>query len=96
MTRSPDDERDRPRWERIEALFDAVYDMPPAERADALRAFDDTDIRDEVASLLAEEGSVPPIVGPALRRCTAMRPSVDRSSRAVPWPCRRNGPRASS
>jgi serine/threonine-protein kinase len=63
MTKAADDERERQRWERIQAVFDAVYELPAGERADALaRVTDDTAIRDEVASLLAEEGSVPPIV----------------------------------
>lgn len=60
---SGDDARDRARWARIEALFDAVCDLPPDERAAVLfRASNDPAIGEEVASLLAEEGRVPLIV----------------------------------
>ena len=63
MTTAEDHERERQRWEQIQSLFDAVYELPAEDRAAALaRAPDEAAIRDEVASLLAEEGSVPPIV----------------------------------
>jgi eukaryotic-like serine/threonine-protein kinase len=44
-------------WSQITALFDAVRQLPPAERADALRAgsADDDEIRAEVEALLAAD-----------------------------------------
>jgi tetratricopeptide (TPR) repeat protein len=41
------------RWNRIEQLFGAMFEMPPEERERALDAVDDTDLRAEVATLLS-------------------------------------------
>jgi eukaryotic-like serine/threonine-protein kinase len=84
MKKPADDDSPSRRWERIEALFDAVYDLPPHERADALvRACDDPAIRAEVASLMAEEGSVPAIVDSAAVRALGLSDEPSRVGRRV-------------
>ncbi|MGH9379977.1 MAG: tetratricopeptide repeat protein [Thermoanaerobaculia bacterium] len=49
--------RDRQRWERLEALLDALEDMPEGQRAEHLRRAraDDPGLREEALSLLALE-----------------------------------------
>ena len=82
MTRPAADDRER--WERIESLFDAVHELPAAERADGLlRECDDPAIREEVASLLAEEGSVPPIVDSVAVRALGIPDEVSRVGKRV-------------
>lgn len=41
------------RWERIEQLFGALFELPPEERERALDAVDDADLRAEVGTLLS-------------------------------------------
>ena len=103
MEKHGGDDRGSRRWERIGALFDAVYNLPPDQRADALmRDGDDPAIRAEVASLLAEEESVPQIIdsaafralgdttlktGPYCKRSSGGSPAATRGCRAQPpWP----------
>ena len=55
---------DPERWRRIEALYHSVLEQEPADRSSYLAAAcrDDGDLRDEVASLLAQRDSSVPLV----------------------------------
>ena len=43
-------------WDLVESHFEALADLPPADRASGLAAMDDEEVRREVSSLLEHSG----------------------------------------
>src|ERR1700691_2154947 len=75
------------RWQRIEKLFHEAADLAPFERAEFLSRVcsDDSELRRQVESLLANDKSKDDMVGAAVAKAVDQLPTLSPGSRLGPY-----------